>query len=109
MADRGSQFNLFRVFKTCWEMLRDRGYLVPEDQLNLDLETFESEYGQGDIVRDAMTIVCSKVNDPQDQVLSAALSVSLRCLFIFNDAFLKTFPLGKAFFHPSFLERPEKG
>jgi RNA polymerase Rpb5, N-terminal domain len=50
-------------------MLRDRGYLVPEDQLNLDFETFEAEYGQGDIVRDAMTIVCSKVNDPQDQVL----------------------------------------
>lgn len=73
MAERGSQFNLFRVFRTCWEMLRDRGYQVPEDQLNLSFDDFETEYGQGDNIRDSLTIVCSKVNDAQDQVRSSGI------------------------------------
>lgn len=60
---------MFRVFRTCWEMLRDRGYQVPEDQLNLSFDDFETEYGQGDNIRDSLTIVCSKVNDAQDQII----------------------------------------
>ena len=50
-------------------MLRDRGYLVPEDQLNQSYEKFEEDFGQGDVIRDALTIVCSKLNNAQDQVL----------------------------------------
>jgi hypothetical protein len=86
MAERGTQFNLFRVFKTCWEMLRDRGYLVPEDQLTISFERFEEEYGQGDNIRDSLTIVCSKVNDPQDQVLSKHVCRCCLPLILFCNA-----------------------
>lgn len=42
---------------------------MPADQLSLSFDTFEEDFGQGDVIRDALTIVASKVNDPQDQVL----------------------------------------
>lgn len=42
---------------------------MPEDQLTQSYEKFEEDFGQGDVIRDALTIVCSKLNDAQDQVL----------------------------------------
>jgi hypothetical protein len=49
-------------------MLNDRGYLVPDDKLTMTYDQFEGDYGVGDAVRDSMTIVVPKLNDPQDQV-----------------------------------------
>jgi DNA-directed RNA polymerases I, II, and III subunit RPABC1 len=68
MSSQDEILRLWRIHRTCWEMLKDRGYLVPDDRLELSLETFREDYGIGDAVRDSMTIVVPKMSDPQDQV-----------------------------------------
>ena len=64
---------LWRINRTCWEMLKDRGYNVPAARLELTLEDFKKEHGVGDAVRDNMTIVVAKTNDPQDQARARLL------------------------------------
>lgn len=68
-----TQLQLFRVYKTCWEMLHSRNYMVGEDKLTMNFEAFESEFGTGDAVRDSLTIVAARVGDSQDQVCSSNL------------------------------------
>lgn len=63
-----TQLQLFRVYKTCWEMLRDRGYMVGEEKLSMTLDDFENSFGTGDAVRDSLTIVAARQGDSQDQV-----------------------------------------
>lgn len=72
MASQDELLRLWRINRTCWEMLKDRGYNVPAARLELTLEDFKKEHGEGDAVRDNMTIVVAKTNDPQDQVRALA-------------------------------------
>lgn len=61
---------LFRVYRTCWEMLKDRGYLVADEKVNLTLDDFQKEFGSGEgIRREDLTISVPKVDDPQNQIL----------------------------------------
>ncbi|MES1908831.1 MAG: hypothetical protein MHM6MM_001693 [Cercozoa sp. M6MM] len=58
---------LWRVRRTCFEMLRDRGYSVAPEQLDCDLETFVEEYGTNpDASR--LTIVSNKLDDENDMI-----------------------------------------
>eukprot|EP01025_Chloroclados_australasicus_P017370 TRINITY_DN18847_c0_g1_i1.p2 TRINITY_DN18847_c0_g1~~TRINITY_DN18847_c0_g1_i1.p2 ORF type:complete len:206 (+),score=16.75 TRINITY_DN18847_c0_g1_i1:137-754(+) len=61
---------LFRIVRTCWEMLRDRGYLVPQEKLDMGFEQFVQEQGMNDqLLRDNLTIIVPKQTDPQDQII----------------------------------------
>lgn len=63
-----TQLQLFRVYKTCWEMLHSRNYMVGADKLTMTFDAFENEFGTGDAVRDSLTIVAARSGDSQDQV-----------------------------------------
>jgi len=63
---------LYRIYRTCLQMLRDRDYLISQDKLNETLEDFQKEFGEGESVRrEELTIFVPKVEDPQDQVRAA--------------------------------------
>lgn len=68
MSSQDEVVRLWRINRTCWEMLKDRGYNVPDSRLNLSLDQFRAEHGVGEAIREAMTIVVAKLSDPQDQV-----------------------------------------
>jgi RNA polymerase Rpb5, N-terminal domain len=68
MSSQDELLRLWRINRTCWEMLKDRGYLVSDDKLQHTLDQFKEEHGVGDAVRENMTIVVPKISDPQDQV-----------------------------------------
>ena len=68
MASQDEIQRLWRINRTCSEMLKDRGYLVPDEKLTLTLDQFKEDYGVGDATREGMTMVVPKMSDPQDQV-----------------------------------------
>uniref|UniRef100_A0A7S1SMF5 DNA-directed RNA polymerases I, II, and III subunit RPABC1 n=1 Tax=Tetraselmis chuii TaxID=63592 RepID=A0A7S1SMF5_9CHLO len=58
---------LFRIRRTCLQMLRDRGYLVSEAELNQSKENFTDKFGD-EPLRDQLTILVCKQEDPTDQI-----------------------------------------
>ncbi len=44
MEDDRETVRLWRVNKTIHELVRDRGYQVADDEINIDLESFKAEY-----------------------------------------------------------------
>ncbi|KAL3156191.1 hypothetical protein ABBQ32_012476 [Trebouxia sp. C0010 RCD-2024] len=58
---------LFRVRKTCLEMLKDRGYLVSDEDLLESRDTFISKFSE-EPKRDDLTLLSQKQEDPTDQV-----------------------------------------
>eukprot|EP00873_Tetraselmis_striata_P035384 jgi/Tetstr1/455648/TSEL_042459.t1 len=58
---------LFRIRRTCLQMLRDRGYLVSEAELNQTKESFTDKFGD-EPLRDQLTILVCKQDDPTDQI-----------------------------------------
>jgi len=58
---------LFRVRRTCLQMLRDRGFLVAENELNMSKDEFHDKFGD-DPNRDMLTILVCKQDDPTDQI-----------------------------------------
>lgn len=58
---------LFRVRKTCLEMLLDRGYLVGEEDLHESRDTFISKFSE-EPKRDDLTLLSQKQEDPTDQI-----------------------------------------
>jgi DNA-directed RNA polymerase I, II, and III subunit RPABC1 len=58
---------LFRVRRTCAQMLTDRGYLVGQDDLNLTAESFQERFGETP-ARDNLTLLVPKEDDPSDQI-----------------------------------------
>lgn len=59
---------VFRVVKTCYKMLRKRGYFVSEEVYNMSSDVFRSTYGEVPD-RSTITIECCKRNDPDDQII----------------------------------------
>ena len=53
---------LFRIRKTCFALLRKRGYNVPEDEAAMDSETFGERFG-ADPSREALTILVARRDD----------------------------------------------
>ena len=58
---------LFRVQKTCYKMLRKRGYGVDDNCINMNTEDFLEEFGENPS-RERFTIQVQKLDDPDDQI-----------------------------------------
>ncbi len=58
---------LFRVQKTCFKMLRKRGYHIDDKYINMTTDEFRNDYGEVPS-RENLTIQVQKVDDPEDQL-----------------------------------------
>lgn len=58
---------LLRIRKTCMEMLRDREYLVSDDEINMSKESFREHFGENPRKED-LTIMMPKQSDITEQV-----------------------------------------
>ncbi|BDA50058.1 DNA-directed RNA polymerases I, II, and III subunit RPABC1 [Coccomyxa sp. Obi] len=58
---------LYRIRKTCLEMLNDRGYLIAQDELHMTKEGFKDRFGD-DPRKDDLTILAPKQDDPTEQI-----------------------------------------
>lgn len=58
---------MFRVRKTCFKMLRNRGYNVAEEDLNMTTEDFRNTFTE-EPNRDALTILAERADRPDDQI-----------------------------------------
>jgi DNA-directed RNA polymerase I, II, and III subunit RPABC1 len=58
---------LFRVQKTCWKMLRKRGYNVDDTYINMSTAEFTTQYGNNPS-RERLTILVQRIDDPEDQL-----------------------------------------
>ncbi|KAL5717077.1 DNA-directed RNA polymerases II and IV subunit 5A [Ranunculus cassubicifolius] len=70
MATEGEVTRLFRVRRTVMEMLRDRGYVVSVDDINMDRAEFLNRYGNNmnAIKREDLVINRCKREDTSDQI-----------------------------------------
>ncbi|CAO3611875.1 unnamed protein product [Cunninghamella blakesleeana] len=61
---------LWRVFRTTHQMVHDRGYLVSQFELDMELETFKRTFApSGDVDRNHLTFVVQKKDNPTNQLL----------------------------------------
>ncbi|KIY43770.1 RPB5 subunit of DNA-directed RNA polymerase [Fistulina hepatica ATCC 64428] len=69
MSDDDSA-RLWRVNRTIHELVRDRGYAVADEELNIDLQTFRNTYsnGMGTVDRNALNFFTNKVDNPREQI-----------------------------------------
>ena len=58
---------MFRVRKTCFKLLRNRGYNVADDDHNMTTEEFRVQFGE-DPSRENLMILVEKADDPSDQI-----------------------------------------
>mmetsp|Transcript_6207 Transcript_6207/g.16442 ORF Transcript_6207/g.16442 Transcript_6207/m.16442 type:complete len:203 (-) Transcript_6207:551-1159(-) len=58
---------LFRIRHTCLQMLKDRGYLVSMEELNLTKDMFRERYGENPR-KDDLTILVPRQDDPTEQM-----------------------------------------
>jgi hypothetical protein len=67
MSIDGVGYNLYRVRRTVHEMLKDRGYLIDQADIDLSEDSFKEKHGEVP-VREAMTVLVQKRDDPTEQV-----------------------------------------
>ena len=65
MPTEGAEYRLFRVRKTIFQMLRDRGYMIDTADIEMSEEDFATSFS-GE--REALTILVQKRDDPTDQI-----------------------------------------
>uniref|UniRef100_A0A7S0X0J8 Uncharacterized protein n=1 Tax=Chlamydomonas leiostraca TaxID=1034604 RepID=A0A7S0X0J8_9CHLO len=58
---------LHRIRRTCLEMLKDRGYLVSQEELSLSKEQFRERFGDMPRKED-LTILVPRQDDPTEQI-----------------------------------------
>jgi DNA-directed RNA polymerase I, II, and III subunit RPABC1 len=58
---------LFRVRKTCLKMLKNRGYLIADEDINMTTAEFVARFSESP-TRSQMEIFSERVNDPQDRI-----------------------------------------
>ncbi|CAE6516153.1 unnamed protein product [Rhizoctonia solani] len=60
---------LHRVNRTIHELVHDRGYLVAEDEMNMDIQSFKSTFGSGEnIDRTRLNFFTNHKDDPTNQI-----------------------------------------
>ena len=67
MSIDGVGYNLYRVRRTLHEMLKDRGYLIDQADIDLSEEAFKDQHGEVPS-REQLTILVQKRDDPTEQV-----------------------------------------
>ena len=67
MSIDGAGYNLYRVRRTLHEMLKDRGYLIDQADIDLSEEDFKEQHGEVPS-REQLTILVQKRDDPTEQV-----------------------------------------
>ena len=67
MSIDGVGYNLYRVRRTLHEMLKDRGYLIDQADIDLSEEDFKEQHGEVPS-REQLTILVQKRDDPTEQV-----------------------------------------
>jgi len=60
-------FRIYRVRRTVQQMLRDRGYMISEDDINLSEDAFKEQFTENP-AREGLTMLVQKRDDPTDQV-----------------------------------------
>ncbi|KAJ8657700.1 hypothetical protein O0I10_006515 [Lichtheimia ornata] len=61
---------LWRVYRTAHQMVHDRGYVVSQSDLDIELDQFKRQFAPaGDVDRDILTFVVPKKDDPTDQLM----------------------------------------
>merc|ERR1712216_421925 len=58
---------IFRVRRTVQQMLRDRGYMISEEDINKTQDAFKEEFSENP-PRESLTMLVQKRDDPTDQV-----------------------------------------
>lgn len=58
---------IFRVRKTCLKMLDKRGYVIPDEALDMTAEEFCEQHGENP-TRDQMTILAEKMDSPEELI-----------------------------------------
>jgi len=67
MSSNPASFRLYRVRATVQEMLRDRGYMISQEDIDMSEEAFHGQYGEQP-ARESLTILVQKRDDPTDQL-----------------------------------------
>ncbi|KAI8590097.1 DNA-directed RNA polymerases I, II, and III subunit RPABC1 [Geranomyces variabilis] len=61
---------LWRVYKTIRELIRDRGYMVAQQEIDMSLDQFKAQFVQGGVVNRAnMMFTASLEQDRNEQIL----------------------------------------
>ncbi|PPE01591.1 hypothetical protein GOBAR_DD01378 [Gossypium barbadense] len=69
---------LFKARRTVVQMLRDRGYSVPDSDIKMTRQQFIEKYGENvHLKRDDLLILCSKGDAPTDQLIVEILYFTL--------------------------------
>lgn len=58
---------MWRIRRTCFQMLNSRGYLVPQSDLNMTKEEFRNQYGESPR-KDDLVVLVPRQDDPTEQV-----------------------------------------
>ena len=67
MSIDGVGYDLYRVRRTLHEMLKDRGYLIDQADIDLSEESFKEQYGEVPS-REQLTLLVQKRDVPTEQV-----------------------------------------
>ncbi|TCD63576.1 DNA-directed RNA polymerases II 24 kDa polypeptide (RNA polymerase II subunit 5) [Steccherinum ochraceum] len=70
MADGDESAKLWRVNRTIHELVKDRGFQVADDEINMDLATFREVYlaGGSGVDRGKLNFFSNHVENPMDQI-----------------------------------------
>ncbi|TFL04134.1 DNA-directed RNA polymerase RPB5 subunit [Pterulicium gracile] len=70
MSEGDETPKLWKVNRTLHEMCKDRGYQVSDEELNMDLTTFRTQYNDnaGTMERGRLNFYCTSEVDPSDQI-----------------------------------------
>jgi len=70
MSDQDESAKLWRVNRTIHELVKDRGFQVSEEEINMDLATFRATYtsGGGSLERGQLNFFTNHKDNPADQI-----------------------------------------
>ncbi|KAI0784177.1 DNA-directed RNA polymerase RPB5 subunit [Abortiporus biennis] len=70
MAEQDESARLWKVNRTIHELVKDRGFQVSDDEINMDLATFRSHYANnsGSVDRGQLNFYTNHRDNPMDQI-----------------------------------------